>query len=162
MPVPGATMSGLASKSMAEGPRELNGAIDVVRRRPCLRVLDAPTVSTQGALPGAVMPPYCGWPSAFLPRLPAAATTTMPASTAPLGRERQRVGVVGLGDRRAHREVDDADVVGRAVRDRPVERGDHVADDAAAVAVEHLQANQVRVRARSRRASRACRSRCRR
>jgi len=43
-------------------------------------VLDAPTVSTQGALPGAVMPPYCSLPSAFLPRLPAAATTVMPLS----------------------------------------------------------------------------------
>ena len=47
-------------------------------------VLDAPTVSTQGALPGAPMPPYCGVPSADLPMLPAEATTTMPASTARL------------------------------------------------------------------------------
>jgi len=47
-------------------------------------VLEAPTVSTQGALPGAPMAPYCGWPFAALPMLPAAATTTMPASTARL------------------------------------------------------------------------------
>jgi hypothetical protein len=36
---------------------------------------------TQGALPGAVIAPYCVWPLAFLPRLPAAVTTTTPAST---------------------------------------------------------------------------------
>ena len=46
--------------------------------------LDAPTVNTQGALPGAVMPPYCVCPLWFVPRLPAAATTTMPASVARL------------------------------------------------------------------------------
>ena len=44
--------------------------------------LDAPTVSTHGALPGAVMPPYCVCPCEPRPLLPAAATTTMPASTA--------------------------------------------------------------------------------
>ena len=51
-------------------------------RRTVPLVLDAPTVMTQGALPGEPMAPYCGWPLAALPRLPAAATTTMPASTA--------------------------------------------------------------------------------
>ena len=49
-----------------------------------------------------------------------------------LGGERQRVGLERLGDRRADRQVDDADVVGALVRDRPVERRDDVADDAAA------------------------------
>ena len=63
-----------------------------------------------------------------------------------LGRERQRVGDVRLGDRRANREVDDADVVGGPVRDDPVERRDHVADVAAAAIVEDLQADQVRRR----------------
>ena len=52
----------------------------------------------------------------------------------------------GLGDARAHRQVDDADVVRHAVGDGPVEGRDDVADDAAAVLVEHLQADQVRRR----------------
>ena len=60
-----------------------------------------------------------------------------------LGRERQRVGLEGLGDRRADRQVHDAHVVGRPVRDHPVERGDDVADDAAAAVVEHLQAHDM-------------------
>ncbi len=47
-------------------------------------VLEAPTVSTHGALPGAVMPPYCSLPAAFLPMLPAAATTVMPLSVTAL------------------------------------------------------------------------------
>ena len=49
-------------------------------------MLYAPTVSTQGALPGAVMLPYCVFSArrSFCPRLPAAVTTTMPASTARL------------------------------------------------------------------------------
>ena len=41
-------------------------------------VLNAQTVSTHGATPGAVMPPNCGSPAEFLPKLPAAATTVMP------------------------------------------------------------------------------------
>ena len=41
-------------------------------------VLEAPTVRTQGALPGHRIPPYCSCPLAFFPRFPAAATTTMP------------------------------------------------------------------------------------
>ena len=69
---------------MADGPRELYGAYTSSSRDTVPSVLDAPTVRTQGALPGAVMPPYCGLPFAFFPRLPAAATTTMPASTARL------------------------------------------------------------------------------
>ena len=51
-------------------------------RRRCRCGVDAPTVSTHGALPGDVMPPYCGCPFAFRPKLPAAVTTTIPASTA--------------------------------------------------------------------------------
>src|SRR4029078_10860672 len=66
------------------GPRELNAAIVSSWRRTVPLVLDAPTVMTHGALPGDPIAPYCGWPFAALPRLPAAATTTMPASTARL------------------------------------------------------------------------------
>ncbi len=63
-----------------------------------------------------------------------------------LGGKRQGVGLVRLGDARAHREVDDADVVRHAVGDRPFEGGDDVADDAVAVPVEHFQADNVRCR----------------
>src|SRR3954452_3461485 len=80
VPTPGATRSGLAMKSVAVGPAELKLArVSSLRVSvPC--VLEAPTVSTHGALPGAVIPPYCGWPAAFLPRLPAAVTTVIPRS----------------------------------------------------------------------------------
>ena len=63
-----------------------------------------------------------------------------------LGREGQRIGFIRLGDACAHRQVDDADVVRHAVGDGPLEGGDDVADDAAAVLIEHLQADQVRRR----------------
>src|SRR5687767_815281 len=58
MPVPGATTSGFASKSIAAGPRELYPAITSSVRMTVPSWLYAPTVRTQGALPGAVMPPY--------------------------------------------------------------------------------------------------------
>ena len=63
-----------------------------------------------------------------------------------LGGERQRIGLVGFGDGRAHRQVDDADVVRGLVGDRPLECGDDVADDAAAMLIENLQADEVRRR----------------
>ena len=82
VPTPGATRSGFAAQSRYVGPRELKVAIDVVARSGVPFVLDAPTVSTHGALPGAR-------DAAVLrlarrrscPALPAAATTTTPAST---------------------------------------------------------------------------------
>src|SRR6185503_3921088 len=80
-PTPGATRSGFADQSRYVGPRELKLAIVSSRRVIVPFVLDAPTVSTQGALPGALMPPYCGRPASFLPKLPLAETTTTPAST---------------------------------------------------------------------------------
>jgi hypothetical protein len=57
IPVPGATRSGFARKSTAVGPRELYPAITSSYRTTVPWLLDAPTVSTHGALPGAVMPP---------------------------------------------------------------------------------------------------------
>ncbi len=63
-----------------------------------------------------------------------------------LGREGQRIGFIGFGDACAHRQVDDADVVRHAVGDGPLEGGDDVADDAAAVLIEDFQADQVRRR----------------
>ena len=59
------------------------GGIASSPRLVVLLVVEAPTVSTHGALPGAVMPPYCASPvTRSRPRLPAAVTTTMPESTA--------------------------------------------------------------------------------
>ena len=49
---------------MAVGPRELNAAIVSSARSTVPMWLDAPTVSTHGALPGAVTPPYCVLPCA--------------------------------------------------------------------------------------------------
>ena len=77
-------MSGLAVKLIQVGPRELNPATWSSPRASVPAWVAAPTVSTHGALPGDVMPPNCVSPAAFWPRLPAAATTTMPASTARL------------------------------------------------------------------------------
>ena len=59
MPTPGATRSGFALKSIAVGPRELNAATVSSPRSVVPMWLDAPTVSTHGALPGAPTPPYC-------------------------------------------------------------------------------------------------------
>ena len=78
VPMPGATRSGFAFQSRNVGPRELKPAMTSSLRFNVPSVLDAPTVSAHGALPGAMMPPYCAPPFAFLPRLPAAVTTTMP------------------------------------------------------------------------------------
>src|SRR5687767_2390050 len=57
LPWPGATRSGFADQSRYVGPRDEKLATVSSSRRPEPLVLDAPTVSTQGALPGAVMPP---------------------------------------------------------------------------------------------------------
>ncbi len=80
VPVPGATRSGFAPKSIFVGPDELKDAIVSSLRVSVPFVLEAPTVSTHGAFAGAVMPPYCRLPAAFFPKLPAAPTTTMPRS----------------------------------------------------------------------------------
>ena len=54
------------------------------------------------------------------PKLPAAETTTMPASTARFAASVRGSVQEGLGDRRADRQVDDADVVGRAGSSPPI------------------------------------------
>ena len=99
VPVPGATRSGFASKSMKVGPDELKPAIVSSLRVSVPFVLEAPTVSTHGALAGAVMPPYCSSPAAFLPKLPAAVDDGDALVGQRLGRERQRVGPVRFVDR---------------------------------------------------------------
>ena len=82
IPTPGAMTSGFAVKSIHVGPRELNAAMASSLRRAVPLWVLAPTVRTHGALPGAVMPPNCVSPSALRPRLPAEATTTIPACAA--------------------------------------------------------------------------------
>ena len=86
IPTPVPTMSGFARQSIAVGPRELNLAIELVGAIDRAGMARSPPRSpTHGAFPGAVMPPY--WTAAGRdphPRLPAAATTTSPASTARL------------------------------------------------------------------------------
>src|SRR5262245_52519670 len=84
VPTPGATRSGFAAKSIAVGPFELKSAIVSSPRVSVPLVLDAPTVRTHGALPGAVIAPYCSWSFWFFPRLPAAVTTVMPLSVTAL------------------------------------------------------------------------------
>src|SRR5262249_56795772 len=81
MPTPGATTSGFAARSIAVGPRELNAAIVSSDRSAVPMWLDAPTVSTHGAFPGGVMPPYCGGPAGLRPLFPAAPPTNTPAAT---------------------------------------------------------------------------------
>src|SRR5688572_12955510 len=63
------------------GPRELNVVTPSSLRASVPNVFAAPTVITDGSLPGAWIAPYIFCPAAFLPLLPAAATTTIPAST---------------------------------------------------------------------------------
>ena len=67
MPTPGATRSGFCTWSIALGPIELNGATVSSRRSTVPLWLVAPIVSTQGALPGDVMPPSTFWPVGVIP-----------------------------------------------------------------------------------------------
>ena len=69
-------------KSNSAGPRELYVATTSSDRCGVPFVFSAPTVIAKGELPGDSMPPITGVPSGVFPRLPAAATTTMPAFTA--------------------------------------------------------------------------------
>ena len=91
--LPGATRSGLIRLSTQRlplgktklprvGPRELKDVITSSLRPAVPTRLDAPTVITDGSWPGDEMLPYTVLPSAFLPALPAATTTTSPAAVA--------------------------------------------------------------------------------
>src|SRR5262245_59435766 len=53
---PGATMSGFARPEYHAGPRELYGATASSKRDTVFCVFSAPTVMTDGALPGDVIP----------------------------------------------------------------------------------------------------------
>src|SRR5688500_16378436 len=80
--LPGAMRSGLTIWSGCVGPRLLYDAIESSSREAVPASFDAPTVMTQGLLPGLLMEPYCTPPSLLSattrPRLPAAHTTTSP------------------------------------------------------------------------------------
>ena len=122
--------------------------------------LDAPTVITHGALPGArdaaVLRLAVGVPTEIARRR----DDDDPRFDGALGRERQRIGVVRLVDAGGDRQVDDADVERVLVRDRVVDRGDDVADVALAVAVEHFQDDERRARRDAAAARRPSRGRC--
>ena len=122
--------------------------------------LDAPTVSTHGALPGAVMPPYCVTPSRFAAVVAGRRDDHDARLDRALGGERQRIGRCTTRTRPRDRQVDDADVERVLVRDDVVERGDDVADAAAARRVEHLEHDQMRAGRDARCARRSSRSRC--
>ena len=146
MPTPGAMRSGLAEKSIHVGPRELNSATMSSPRDTVPWWLEAPTVSTHGALPGDVMPPYSGFVLGVLTDVAGRGHHHDAGVHGPLGRLRQRVGVVRLVDARAHRQIDHPDTQGRPVGDRVVDRVDHAADETEAVIVQHLERDEVRPR----------------
>ncbi len=77
--LPGATRSGLISPSNRVGPRELYVHTTSSDRCAVAFVFRQPTVIANGELPGTLIPPNTSLPSASLPRLPADATTTIPA-----------------------------------------------------------------------------------
>ena len=140
--VPGATTSGLAMKSMAVGPRELNGRHGVVvapGRAVGVRRADGqhPRRVGRGG-DGAVL----GVAAGVEADVAGGGDHDDAGIDGPLGGQGERVGVVGLEHARAERHVDDADVVGGAIGHRPVERLDDVADAAPALAVERLERDQ--------------------
>ena len=66
-----------------------------------------------------------------------------PCIDCPSRRQRERVGLVGLVHPGRHRQVDDPDVVRRALLDRVVDCGDGAADESVAVLVERLEHDEV-------------------
>ena len=92
IPTPGATRSGLALKSIALGPRELNAATVSSRRSAVPMWLEAPTVSTHGALPGAPIPPYWTLAVRFSAEIARGRHDDDPRLDGALRRERERIG----------------------------------------------------------------------
>ena len=66
MRLPGATSSGFSTPSISRRTARAVGRHDVVGPLRRARVFSAPTVSTDGVLPGAMMPPTTGRPSSGL------------------------------------------------------------------------------------------------
>ena len=146
MPTPGATRSGLAWKSIAVGPRELNagdGVVAAIDRAVVARRADGDDPRrVAGRADRAVLRLAVGR-SAEVAR---GGDDDEPGLDRALGGERQRVGVVRLVDAGGDREVDDAEVQRVLVRDRVVDRRDDVADVALAGGVEHFLDEQRRAR----------------
>ena len=72
---------------------------------------EAPTVSTHGALPGAVTPPYCVLPLGVAPEIAGRGDDGDPRLHGAPCRQREGIGEERLGGRGADRQVDHADVV---------------------------------------------------
>ena len=87
-------MSGFARRSIAVGPRDVNDAIVSSPRSTVPMWLDAPTVSTHGALPGEVMPPYCGLARSAPALVARRGDDSDPGADRALRRERERIDVV--------------------------------------------------------------------
>ena len=92
------------------------------------------------------MPPYCCAAVGVLAKVAGRRDDYDAALRQATGGQRQRIDPVRLGDGRANRKIDDADVVGARVGGYPVQRGDDRADRSLALGVEHLQRHQRRVR----------------
>src|SRR6266700_3136745 len=162
---PGATRSGLAFESAL--PQAENQASMSSPRPRVPRSSVAPTVITYGSMPGVRTVSRCG------PPFPDAATTTRPrrpdvggganrvaprsgrrrrvgerrtAAPRDLHRRRHRVDAVGKVGRRAEREIDDADVVGDAVREDPLDPPYHRGDATASGGAEHPDVDDVGLR----------------
>ena len=135
---------------MLVGPFELNPAITSSLRVNVPCVLEAPTVSTHGAFDGRGDAAVLHLAERVLAEVAGRRRRRRCRVDERLGRERQRVGPVGLADPRAHRQVDHADVVGLVVGGDPVERRDDVADRADAVRCRAPSAKRSTPRARCR------------
>ena len=146
VPTPGATRSGFWTRSIRLGPSELNAATESSRRSAVPLWLAAPTVSTHGAFPGDVMPPNWGCPRVVPAKVAGGRDDDDAGVDRAPGRERQRVGPVGLVHAGRDRQIDDPDVVDGALLDRVVDRRDRAADEPVAELVERPQHDQVRAR----------------
>ena len=115
MPTPGATRSGLALRSIAEGPRELNAAIVVVR--PIRRALAIARADRQHPrrVPRRGDPAVLRLPEIVAPEIACRGDDHDAGVDRAPGRQRERIPVVGLVHAGRDRQVDDADVERLAV-----------------------------------------------
>ena len=149
--MPGAATSGFTARSYAEGPRELNVATVSSDRSTVPHVFSAPTVIAYGEFAGDEIPPRMTRPSGAVPGVACGDDHDNPGLHRLVDRFAQRVGGAGFHHGMAERQVDDADVVERAVGDDPFDACDDVAREAAAVGVEHSDVDETSRRARCRR-----------
>ena len=128
MPTPGATMSGLALYRCKLGPRELKGATESSARLIVPLWLEAPTVRTHGAFPGAVIAAVLRLSLRVAAEISGGRYDDDAGFHRPLRGQRQRIGRIRLVHTRRHRQIDHADIELGAMLDRVVDRRDHVAD----------------------------------